>query len=309
MAVFFVHGVPDTDRVWRAVVGRLDRSDVLTLRLPGFGRSAPADFAATKGDYVVWLVEQMVAAGAPVNLVGPRLGCAARHPLRRVYPDLVRSWTAGAAPLDSKYVWHKAAQLWQTPTVGEQAMAKLAAETLADALTTAGVPADDARATSERVDDTMKRCILTLYRSAIHVGTEWGPDLHAAAGARARSVGRARSLRPADVGRAPGPAHRRPLRPIRWLLALVAARAAGRGGRRAHRALARLATAAGDGERVAGDVAGLLGGEEQHGVGHLDRKAEAAQRRHAIGAVLHRLVELFSPRPPARCRSGRAPPR
>jgi pimeloyl-ACP methyl ester carboxylesterase len=177
MAVFFVHGVPDTDRVWRAVVGRLDRSDVLTLRLPGFGRSAPADFAATKGDYVVWLVEQMVAAGAPVDLVGHDWGALLVMRAACLRPDLVRSWTAGAAPLDSKYVWHKAAQLWQTPTVGEQVMAKLTAETLADALTTAGVPADDARAASERVDDTMKRCILSLYRSAIHVGTEWGPDL------------------------------------------------------------------------------------------------------------------------------------
>jgi pimeloyl-ACP methyl ester carboxylesterase len=89
----------------------------------------------------------------------------------------VRSWAAGAAPLDPEYVWHKAAQLWQTPTVGEQVMERLTPEAMAGALAAAGVPPDDARGASERVDDTMKRCILRLYRSAIHVGAEWGPGL------------------------------------------------------------------------------------------------------------------------------------
>ena len=58
-----------------------------------------------------------------------------------------------------------------------QVMERITPETMAGALATAGVPPDDARAASERVDDTMKLCILRLYRSAIHVGAEWGPDL------------------------------------------------------------------------------------------------------------------------------------
>jgi pimeloyl-ACP methyl ester carboxylesterase len=172
-----VHGVPDTDRVWDAVVGRLGRPDVLTLRLPGFGRPAPADFAATKDAYAAWLVDQMAAVGVPVDLVGHDWGALLVVRAACLRPDLVRSWAAGGAPLDPKYVWHKAAQLWQTPTVGEQVMAKLTPETLAAALATAGVPVENARTASERVDDTMKRCILSLYRSAIHVGAEWGPDL------------------------------------------------------------------------------------------------------------------------------------
>ena len=34
------------------------------------------------------------------------------------------------------------------------------------------VPATDAEETARHVDATMKRCILALYRSAVHVGRE-----------------------------------------------------------------------------------------------------------------------------------------
>jgi pimeloyl-ACP methyl ester carboxylesterase len=39
------------------------------------------------------------------------------------------------------------------------------------------VPADDAREAASHCDDTMKRCILRLYRSAVVVGREWAPEL------------------------------------------------------------------------------------------------------------------------------------
>ena len=177
MPVLLVHGVPDTERVWHAVVARVGRADVVTLRLPGFGQPVAADFPATKDAYASWLLEQIAGAGAPVDLVGHDWGALLVIRAACLRPDLVRSWAAGAAPLDPEYVWHKAAQLWQTPTVGEQVMERLTPEALAGALAAAGVPADDARAASERLDDTMKRCILRLYRSAIHVGAEWGPEL------------------------------------------------------------------------------------------------------------------------------------
>jgi len=48
MPAVFVHGVPDTHRVWRAVVGRLRRDDVVTRSRPGFGSEIPAGFDCTK---------------------------------------------------------------------------------------------------------------------------------------------------------------------------------------------------------------------------------------------------------------------
>ncbi|PYN47088.1 MAG: hypothetical protein DME00_16875 [Candidatus Rokuibacteriota bacterium] len=44
MAAILVHGVPDTHRVRRALVGRLRRDDVVTLSLPGFDRETPSAF-------------------------------------------------------------------------------------------------------------------------------------------------------------------------------------------------------------------------------------------------------------------------
>src|SRR5262249_30450571 len=52
---------------------------------------------------------------------------------------------------------------------------------------------------------------------------------------------------------------------------------------------------AGHRQRVTGDVAGLVGGQEEHGVSDLQRVAEPLQRRHVVGAVLDRLVQLPEP--------------
>src|SRR5439155_276047 len=51
--------------------------------------------------------------------------------------------------------------------------AGMTTDALADGLPGAGVPADDARAIASRVDERMKACILSLYRSAVTVGEEW----------------------------------------------------------------------------------------------------------------------------------------
>ncbi len=48
MPAVFIHGVPDTYRVWDKVIEKLSRSDVLALALPGVDSPVPYDFAATK---------------------------------------------------------------------------------------------------------------------------------------------------------------------------------------------------------------------------------------------------------------------
>ena len=70
MPVIFVHGVPDTERVWHKVIARLERRDVVTVRLPGFGCPVPPGFEATKDAYAAWLVEQIAFHPEPVDLVG-----------------------------------------------------------------------------------------------------------------------------------------------------------------------------------------------------------------------------------------------
>jgi pimeloyl-ACP methyl ester carboxylesterase len=167
MPVLLVHGVPDTAHVWHAVVPRLGRDDVVTVGLPGFGTAVTPGFDATKDAYAAWLVEQITASPAPVDLVGHDWGALLVLRAAMLRPDRVRSWAVGGAPLDAEYVWHRAAQLWQTPEVGEQVMERTTPAALERALAAAGVPPSDAREAGAHLDDTMKRCILRLYRSAI----------------------------------------------------------------------------------------------------------------------------------------------
>ena len=56
-------------------------------------------------------------------------------------------------------------------------MAGLTPAALQSALVAAGVPAADATEAARNVDAPMKQCILTLYRSAVHAGSEWENDL------------------------------------------------------------------------------------------------------------------------------------
>jgi len=177
MPAVFVHGVPDTQRVWHAVASRLNRRDVVTLSLPGFGCPAPAGFSATKEAYVGWLLGRLATVQGPIDLVGHDWGGLLVVRAVSVRPDAVKSWAAGAAPLDREYVWHQAAKAWQTPGMGEKVMAGMTADGLAAALVAAGVPAADAAETASHVDPTMKDCILKLYRSAIQAGGEWEDDL------------------------------------------------------------------------------------------------------------------------------------
>src|SRR5205814_7684569 len=76
-------------------------------------------------------------------------------------------------PIDVDYVWHDLAQQWQTTGVGEQLMAMFTPATMVDALVAAGVPRAYAEESTQHVDETMKGCILRLYRSAVNVGREW----------------------------------------------------------------------------------------------------------------------------------------
>ena len=173
MPVVLVHGVPDTRRVWRALIGRLGRDDVVTLSLPGFGCEVPSGFDCSKEAYCDWLLREVDNVGGPVDLVAHDWGAILALRVASLEPKLIRTWAAGGAPLDPEYEWHKVAKLWQTPEVGEQVMEKITPETLAPGLVAAGVPAEDAAEAARHVDLTMKGSILALYRSGVRVGAEW----------------------------------------------------------------------------------------------------------------------------------------
>lgn len=176
MPAVFVHGVPDTERLWDPLRHELDRRDAVTLTLPGFGTDTPPDWCATKEEYAAWLRTELEHIGEPVDLVAHDWGAILAQRVASTHPNLVRTLAVGSGPLDRDYEWHAMAQLWQTPDAGEQLMEALSSTSLEDraaGFMAGGSPTELARIQAGQLDDRMARCILALYRSAVTVGAEW----------------------------------------------------------------------------------------------------------------------------------------
>ena len=176
MPAVLVHGVPDTPALWDGVCAHLSRDDVLTPALPGFDAPVPAGFDATKEAYAAWLTGELEAIGEPVDLVGHDWGSILVQHVASQRPDLIRTWAAGSGTVDRDYVWHDMAQMWQTPELGEQVMQAMTGDALAAALAEAVGP-ERAAEVGSHVDDTMKDCILKLYRSAKDGFDAWHDDV------------------------------------------------------------------------------------------------------------------------------------
>jgi pimeloyl-ACP methyl ester carboxylesterase len=172
MPAVLVHGVPDTPSLWDDVRSHLSRADIVTPRLPGFGVPVPDGFGATKDDYADWLIGEIASIGVPVDLVGHDWGSLLVQRVVSTRPELIRTWAAGAGAVDRTYVWHDMAQMWQTPDVGEQVMEAMVGDAVVEALADQ-LGRERATEVAGDVDDTMKDCILRLYRSAVNVGAEW----------------------------------------------------------------------------------------------------------------------------------------
>ena len=179
----FVHGVPETPAVWHGLLAALDRPDAVALSLPGFDTGRPAGFGATMDEYAAWLVAQLERLDRPVDLVGHDWGGGFVVRVVSTRPELVRSWVTDIASLGHvEFEWHDFAKIWQTPQAGEdfwdQQLAA-PAEERAGVFQMFGVPEEPALDLASHINRTMADCILDLYRSAVDVGTQWGPDFAA----------------------------------------------------------------------------------------------------------------------------------
>jgi pimeloyl-ACP methyl ester carboxylesterase len=184
MTAVLVHGNPETPAIWGPLVERLERYDVVTPQLPGFGVPAPAGFGATKEEYTAWLVGELEAIGEPVDLVGHDWGGAFVLRVACTRPDLIRSWASDVAGLlHPDYVWHDFARIWQSDA-GEQWVTDTAAQPVAERaalLEAVGVVSGVATDVASAMDAEMGRCILALYRSAAQLAmAEWGRDAESA---------------------------------------------------------------------------------------------------------------------------------
>lgn len=186
MPVVFVHGNPESSAIWDDLIPHLSRKDVITLSPPGFGAPVPEGFGATSDEYVGWLAGELRKINGPIDLVGHDWGGGHVMRVAMQHPDLIRSWASDiVGALDPEYVWHDLAQAWQTPEVGEQAVAGMVAapaDARAQQFESLGMSKSIAEKVSAAVNEDMGRCVLALYRSAAQPAmANWGKDLPKAA--------------------------------------------------------------------------------------------------------------------------------
>lgn len=181
MTAVFVHGVPETPAVWAPLVGALDRDDTAALQLPGFGCPLPDGFEPTMYRYADWLAAEL-AAFDEVDLVVHDWGAILALRVLADRPANVRSWVSDMGDLGGDFRWHGTARTFQTPGEGEaavDAMVSAGPDDKAALLVAVGVPEAHAAETARHLDRTMGLSILALYRSAVDVGTAWGPGIDA----------------------------------------------------------------------------------------------------------------------------------
>jgi pimeloyl-ACP methyl ester carboxylesterase len=101
-------------------------------------------------------------------------------------PGLIRSWATDILGVfDADYVWHDLARTWQTPEIGEQAVAQMAvmpAQARAERYESLGMTLAIAQKVAAGANEDMGKAILALYRSAAQpVMRNLGSNLHRAA--------------------------------------------------------------------------------------------------------------------------------
>jgi pimeloyl-ACP methyl ester carboxylesterase len=189
MTVVLVHGNPETAAVWDPMVNEFvaaGRDKPVRLSPPGFGAPVPPGWGATVEEYRDWLVAELEAFNAPVDLVGHDWGGGHVLNVAMTRPDLMRTWCSDVVGVfDPDYVWHDLAQVWQREGAGEDAVAAMAAapaELRAAGYVQRGMSEEVAARVALGFDSTMADCILKLYRSAAQPAmAQLGTRLEAAA--------------------------------------------------------------------------------------------------------------------------------
>ena len=168
-----VHGNPETSAIWDLLVAELARNGVtkiVRLSPPGFGSLTPTGWGATVVEYRDWLIGELKKIDGEIDLVAHDWGAGHVFSALAARPNLVRSWAADCVGLmHHDYEWHSNAKEWQTPDVGEKAVAGMVAISDSDfvALFSAlGMTADIAAQVKRGINDEMAWCILALYRDA-----------------------------------------------------------------------------------------------------------------------------------------------
>jgi pimeloyl-ACP methyl ester carboxylesterase len=173
----FLHGNPDTSRIWTGIVDRLHaRYRCIAPDLPGFGRSEidPDTFDFSLDGMARW-VDGVVAATAttgPINLVVHDFGGVYGLAWTVKHPDRVRSIAITNTLFQADYRWHVWARIWRTPGLGELSMATFNVPVLGRVLARMSIRAGSRKLPLAEIDRTFdefgpraRATVLKLYRA------------------------------------------------------------------------------------------------------------------------------------------------
>lgn len=124
--ILFLHGVPDTSKVWDSALENLsDDYRCIAPDLPGFGRThAPRNFEYSL-ENLASFVDQLLSSlsiDEGVHMVIHDIGGIVGLAFAVTYPDKVKSLTIMDTTFFSHYEWHAMAKTWRKPILGELTM-------------------------------------------------------------------------------------------------------------------------------------------------------------------------------------------
>ena len=173
----FLHGNPDSSRVWSAILDRLaPRYRCMAPDLPGFGRS---DCDPDRWDFSLdgmarWVDGVVTGLGVdqPVHLVVHDFGGVYGLAWAVKHPDRVRSLAITNTLFHADYRWHFWARIWRTRGLGELSMQVFSLPLIGRAAARLSIKAGSRKLPLDEIDrmydewgPRTRETVLRLYRA------------------------------------------------------------------------------------------------------------------------------------------------
>jgi haloalkane dehalogenase len=126
--VMFLHGVPESSLIWKEMLKVTASSGYRAIApdLPGFGDSDSFKESPTWKRYEQFITEFTHELGIDrVHLVVHDWGGLIGLRWATLHLNKVSSLFISSSTISEEYRWHKLAQMWRTPGIGEETMKKL----------------------------------------------------------------------------------------------------------------------------------------------------------------------------------------
>jgi pimeloyl-ACP methyl ester carboxylesterase len=170
--LLFLHGNPDSSDAWTGVIDHLGEGyRCIAPDWPGFGRSQPApDFDYSLSGHARFVAALLDAIGVSerVTVIGHDFGGVFGCAFAVEHQERVRRLVMMNTQFSASYKWHRVAQIWRTPVLGELFFAFTTRGMFVRGLRSGSpnLPEEYANQAYELLTGDTKKAILRLYRES-----------------------------------------------------------------------------------------------------------------------------------------------